>query len=101
MIAKSASLSAAAALLVSFSAVADDEPTAKEPPKIKWVKEKAELGNVADLGLPKDVAFANAEDARKLLKRMGNVPDGNELGLVVPTIEGQDWFIIYRHHDVG
>jgi uncharacterized membrane-anchored protein len=101
MIERIARFAAAAALLVGFSAVAEDQPTVKEPLKIEWVKEKAELGKVADLALPKDVMFANADDARKLLKRMGNIPDGNELGLVVPTVKGQDWFIIYRHHDVG
>jgi uncharacterized membrane-anchored protein len=100
MIAKIVRLAATAVFLVAFSA-AGNEPASKEPLKIKWVKEKAELGNLANLGLPKDVAFANADDARKLLKRMGNAPDGSELGLVVPTIEGQNWFIVYTHHDVG
>jgi uncharacterized membrane-anchored protein len=47
------------------------------------------------------MAFAGAADTRKILERMGNPTNGDEVGLVIPKAEGQNWFIVYEYRKVG
>ncbi len=88
-----------AALLVTAVTLGAQE----QPPKLNWVPGpgKVDLGNVAQLELAEGYVFLNAADARKLLAAVGNVPDGSELGLVAPAADGQNWFVVFDHHDVG
>ncbi len=93
----------AAAVLVAFPAAAANDEQQPEPPKVKWIEgpKKVELGSVAELNLPDSVVFAGKADTQKLLERMGNVPNGTELGMVVPKAEDQDWFIVFDYDDIG
>ena len=97
----------AIAVASNTAARADGPPEGappKEPPlKLKWTHGPApvELGSLADLKLPDGIAFCGPDDARKLLDRMGNIPNNLELGIVRPEAEGQEWFVILRRHDVG
>jgi len=93
----------AAAALMAFPAVAQDAPPSPQQPKVKWIEGPArvDLGSVAELSLPETVAFAGKEDTQKLLERMGNVPDGTELGMVVPKAEDQDWIIVFDYNAIG
>jgi len=91
------------ALALPAFARAEQERAEPEPPKVSWTKGPAEvdMGSVATMALPDSMAFAGADDARKLLESMGNPSNGTEMGLVVPRAEGQNWFIVYEYRKVG
>ena len=104
-------LTAAAALLGGVAARAELAP-AKAPEaaapaperKIAWTPGPATvtLGDaLAEVRLPEGLAFAGAEDTRRLLEEMGNSTDGSEMGLIVPKAEDQSWFIVFEWSDVG
>ena len=97
----------AAAMLLCIGAVpawAGESAQPEQPAlKIDWTRGPTDLGlgSIAQTKLPEHTLFAGPDDTRKLMKRMGNVPNGLELGLVVPSAEGQDWFVVFEHHSVG
>jgi len=76
-------------------------PLAAQTPN--WVEgpRTVSLGRVAELDLAEGYLFLGAKDAQALLERMGNVPDGSELGLVTSAAEGENWFVIFENRDVG
>lgn len=87
-------------VLVARPASAEGE---KERPPVNWVKGPStiDLGkDIARIQLPEGFQFAGADDTRELLSRMGNRPDGSELGLVVPSGE-EDWFLVFEWRPVG
>lgn len=88
----------AVALALPARASADEEP-----PKVKWTPGPAQVdvGSTAEMALPESMAFAGAADTRKILERMGNPTNGDEVGLVIPKAEGQNWFIVYEYRKVG
>lgn len=76
----------------------------QDPPQVNWTRGPAhvELGSdIAQIELPEGYAFAGAEDARGILRSMGNRPSGSELGLLIPNAEDQDWFIVFSWQAVG
>lgn len=90
--------------LLSARALRAEQAQPPEPPlNLKWTHGPTpiELGTLATINLPSGIAFCGPDDARKLLERQGNIPNKLELGIVIPDVEGQDWFVIFRHHDVG
>lgn len=93
----------AAAALVAFPAAAADAPQQPQQPKVKWIEgpTKVDLGSIGELNLPESVAFAGKADTQKLLESMGNVPNGSELGMVVPKAEDQDWIIVFDYDEIG
>jgi uncharacterized membrane-anchored protein len=95
----------AAAVLPPLHALAAEEAAKKEEgPKIQWVAgpDKVDLGDdLAEINLPDSVAFAGPADTAKLLELMGNIPQGTELGIIVPKADDQDWFIIFRFDGIG
>jgi uncharacterized membrane-anchored protein len=94
---------ALAALLLggAHATRAEDAPAPEQ--KIAWTPGPAtvDLAALAEVRLPETVAFAGAEDTRKLLESMGNTTDGSELGLIVPKAEDQGWFIVFEWNAVG
>jgi uncharacterized membrane-anchored protein len=74
-----------------------------QPPKLNWIPgpRTVDLGKVAQLNLPAGYVFLSAADTRKLQEAMGNVPDGDEIGLVAPASEDDSWFVIFDYRDVG
>jgi uncharacterized membrane-anchored protein len=103
MMTKTAGALALAALLLGAAAApAEDAPAPEE--KIAWTPGPATVAigeRLAEVRLPETLAFAGAEDTRRLLERMGNRTDGSELGIVVPKAEDQSWFIVFEWNDVG
>jgi uncharacterized membrane-anchored protein len=59
----------------------------------------APIADQATLKLPERYAFFARDDAKELLKRMGNFPDDSVQGLV--TAPGADWFIVLTYVGVG
>jgi uncharacterized membrane-anchored protein len=75
-----------------------------QPVAVNWSKGPAhvDLGSdIAQMELPEGYAFAGPDDARTLLRSMGNRPTGSELGLLVPSSEDQNWFIVFSWQPVG
>jgi uncharacterized membrane-anchored protein len=92
------------ALLASGARAEESRARAEgESPKVKWTNGPAqvELGAVAEMKLDGSVAFAGADDTQALLHASNNPPSGAEVGLLIPTVEGQSWFLIYEYHRVG
>lgn len=78
-------------------------PTA-DGPQIEWTPGPAtvELGDeLAQIELPEGFLFADAQVAQTVLSMMGNRVFGNEVGMVVPAAEGQDWFLVFEWEEVG
>jgi len=97
-------VSAAAAALLAFpSAQAQEKSENPEAPRINWTAGPAQVdvGVKAEMRLPESMAFAGAEDTRRILERMGNPTNGDEVGLVVPKAQDQNWFIVYEYRKVG
>lgn len=72
-------------------------------PAVDWIQgpTTVALGQVAELNLPAGYVFLNAADTRKLQEAMGNVPDGDEVGLAAPAADDASWFVIFDYRDVG
>jgi uncharacterized membrane-anchored protein len=72
-------------------------------PIVNWIAgpKLVGLGQVAQLNLPAGYVFLNASDTRKLQEAMGNVPGGDEVGLVAPAADDQNWFVIFDYREVG
>lgn len=68
---------------------------------LNWQKgpQAASLRNVARLKVPAGFRFLDHKETKKWLERMGNEPDGNELGLVQNTTNG--WVVIFEFDDIG
>jgi uncharacterized membrane-anchored protein len=72
--------------------------------RVNWTRGPAhvDLGDdIAQIELPEGYAFAGPDDARTILRSMGNRPSGSELGLLIPNAEDQNWFIVFSWQDVG
>ncbi len=74
-----------------------------DAPKIQWQAGPGvgDLGDVASINVPKGYLFTGKKGAQTLLQLTHNLPDGNELGAVVPASEDQNWFIIFEFDDIG
>jgi len=57
--------------------------------------------DLAQAKLGEGLVFAGAEDTQRLLKAEGNRVDGSELGLIAPSVDGENWFIVFEWADVG
>jgi uncharacterized membrane-anchored protein len=74
-----------------------------QAPSLSWIPgpKTVDLGQVAQLDLPAGYVFLDAADTRKLLETMGNVPDGDEVGLVAPASDDESWFVVFDYRAVG
>ena len=92
-------LFAVALLAATPGARAEEAP----PDAVAWTPGPAtvDLRGLAEVRLPEALAFAGAEDTRKLLDSMGNTTDGSEVGLVVPKADDQSWFIVFEWSAIG
>ncbi len=73
-------------------------------PRINWTRGPAhvDLGtDIAQIDLPDGYLFAGPDDARAILRGLGNRPSGRELGLLVPDAEDQDWFVVFSWQPIG
>ena len=76
--------------------MAEDE----KPIDLKWVTEgSGELGTRAKLKIPEGYLFGGNATTVKFLSLLGNIPGGDELGVVGP--ESMDWFVVFEFSDIG
>jgi uncharacterized membrane-anchored protein len=68
---------------------------------IQWEKGPAtvKLGDQAELDLSQGFQFADAANTRKALERTQNIPNGRELGTIVPA--NGSWFAVFEFDPVG
>ncbi|MEO1230515.1 MAG: DUF2167 domain-containing protein [Myxococcota bacterium] len=79
---------------------APESPEAFFDANFEWKKEgSGVLGTRAELDIPAGYRFGASETATNVLRAMGNIPDGTELGLIGPS--DLDWFVIYDFEDIG
>jgi uncharacterized membrane-anchored protein len=86
------------ATVFSWSMVGAEQAT----PQLSWQTGPTEvkLGDQAILSLPAGYRFLGAQQTQDVLKRMGNFPSGEELGLIASSKE-QNWFVVVRYVDSG
>ena len=85
---------------------ARQENPEKQKPAIDWQKGplKASLNGVAEVTVPEGFLFTDRKGAQKLLELTENIPNGKEVGAIVPEQKGTDdgvWFVIFEFHEVG
>jgi uncharacterized membrane-anchored protein len=73
----------------------------QEEPKIAWQvgPTTAKLGDIAEITIPENYAFADKQGALKVLELTHNIPSGRELGVVVGREGG--WFMFFEFRDTG
>lgn len=102
----------AALLALAIGAVpgparAQDTETAGDPPiqgpQIQWQSGPitARLADQAQIEVAQGYLFAGADDTRRLLAAGGNIPSGDELGLVSPAAEDATWFLVFEYEATG
>src|SRR5262245_61065878 len=88
-------------LVATLSATADSQDAGSD---VQWLSgpATATLGDdVAQVRVPTGYAFAGAEDTGRLMKKMGNVVNGSEVGLILPRSEENAWFAVFEYRAVG
>jgi uncharacterized membrane-anchored protein len=89
--------------------IAPPLPAAEEPAQdaaaflsqFNWLKGPgtAKMTPVAQIKVPNGFQFTDGEQTRALLKAMGNLTSGTELGFLAPT--SLTWFVVFRFSEEG
>lgn len=81
------------------------EPPAQPQQKIKidWQRGPTvgDLGGMAQIKIPQGYAFAGKQGAQAVLQMTENIPNGEEIGVLVSAAEGANWFMIFRYEETG
>src|SRR5215472_13392791 len=90
-------------LTSSLLVAAQTEQNDQQTSKIAWQKGPitANLDGIAQLAIPAGYAFADKQGAQKVLATTHNLVSGNEVGVLIPTAEEQDWFVIFEFSSIG
>jgi uncharacterized membrane-anchored protein len=71
---------------------------------INWIigPKTVTLGDdVAHLAFGADYVFADGEDTRKAMAKIGNPPTNREVGLIIPRTPDANWFVVFEYFPVG
>lgn len=90
-------------LLVLALSVVAQEPPPQPQVKINWQKgpTTANLGGIATLKVPEGYAFADKRGAEQILTLTQNIPNGEEIGVLVSQADNSSWFMILRYEETG
>jgi uncharacterized membrane-anchored protein len=90
------------ALALSVAAAAQ-EPAPQPQVKIDWQRGPTvgNLGNIAQIKVPAGYAFAGKQGAQAVLQLTQNIPNGEEVGVLVSQSEGSSWFMMFRYEETG
>lgn len=71
--------------------------------QLRWQDGPSDVNLIgqAVLKLPEGYKFLNAEQTKEALRRSGNFPSDNTLGLIVPIKKQAPWFAVLTYHPVG
>jgi uncharacterized membrane-anchored protein len=72
-------------------------------PKIEWQvgPTVGHLGDIAQINIPQGYRFTGKAGAQQVLVITHNVPNGSELGALIPDSKDADWFMIFEFRDTG
>jgi uncharacterized membrane-anchored protein len=73
-------------------------------PEINWAigPGKVDLGDdVAQVVIGENHLFANAEDTKKIVEYMGDIPGEGDVGMVMPKDSSAGWYIIFDYNPIG
>ena len=71
---------------------------------VNWIEgpKTADVGkDLAKLDMPSDYVFADAEDAKKIMKEIDNTVSNKEKGIVFPKDTNEDWYVLFEFDDIG
>src|SRR5579872_293571 len=94
------------ALACSMAALAQ-EPQSQQPEpqvRIEWQEGPTvgHLGSIAELSIPAGYRFTGKEGAKTVLELTHNIPNGRELGVVIPdSASGPKWFMTFEFEERG
>ena len=95
----------AAGLLLLFMLLLPVSGAGQQQPAIDWVKgpTTADLGGIAELQIPEGFMFTAKKGTQKLLELTQNIPNGNEVGAIVPAVRDDEkvWFVVFEFSEVG
>lgn len=77
---------------------------AQEESEVQWIQGPmvVELGeNLAQLDMSEAYLFADGDDTRVVMEYLGNPPTYEEVGMVIPNKEDENWFVIFEYSDIG
>ncbi len=72
--------------------------------QVNWVPGPAivDLGeDLAQMNLGEEFVFGNPEATRLVMERIGNPTSGNEIGLIIPKNDDQNYFIVFEYFPIG
>lgn len=96
---------AAATLLAASARAADDTQPPAAAPQPKYHPTlgpaKVAVGTIAELDLPESALFFGQADTKAQLEAWGNITNGDELGMVAPRADDEDWIIVFEYDDIG
>ena len=92
--------------------LAPSETSGQQPksarPQIQWQDgpTQADLGNVAQIQVPKGFKFTGIEGTKKFEELLQNPVDGKELGVMIPDLKDKDdsegfWFVLFEFDPIG
>jgi len=94
-----------ALLMVSVWLGAQEQPAPAEPqqPKIAWQDgpTTGKLGDVAEIKIPEGYSFADKHGTQTLLEMTHNIPNGRELGALIPNVSKPKWFMTFEFTETG
>jgi len=89
-------------ITLSLAALAQEK---QQKPAIDWQEGPitAKLGDSAEIQVPEGFLFTDKKGAQKLLELTENIPNGTEVGAIVPKKkQGEElWFVTFEFQEVG
>jgi len=76
----------------------------EEESPINWIQGPTvvDLGdNLAQLDMSDAYLFADGDDTRAVMEYLGNPPSNEEVGMIIPNKEDENWFVVFEYSDIG
>ncbi|HEY6250786.1 MAG TPA: DUF2167 domain-containing protein [Candidatus Angelobacter sp.] len=89
------------ALALALSVAAGAQEPQVSQPKIDWQRGPTvgDLGGMAQIKVPQGYAFADKRGAEQVLQLTQNIPNGEEMGVLIS--QTGSWFMIFRYEGTG
>ena len=94
----------AALMAILIMVLAGSVLAQEEESPVNWIEgpKVVDLGdNLAQLDMSDAYLFANGDDTRAVMMYLGNPPTDEEVGMIIPNSEDENWFIVFEYSDIG
>ncbi len=91
-------------LTLCFSAQAQEvEEAVEEEPFIQWQPgpATAPVGDVAQIEVPEEFVYLDAEHTKRLMEAFGNPLSQTEMATVAPMSDEEQWFLVFEWDAIG